>query len=412
MFIVNAVKNAINTDYKNLNKIERTEVHHIFTSECIRRINWITAVAFLAEIVIMILDFSAGFFNKNTLNYLNLLAEILIIISSLVVNIISDKLIKSEEDNHAQRFKTMFSYKVILFISIGLFIFTDIYVRHRPLGAYIVFIFIFEIVPFYRAVYNFILYICFISLVTFSYIKFIPGGKLSSLFNIVFVFIAFMLSTECLRSFFIKKIINSRLNKKMTKKFEKLASQTIEALSNSVEAKDMYTKGHSKRVAKYSCEIARRIGYPEDKIDEIYYIGLLHDIGKIGVPDTVINFNGRLNDEQFELIKKHPITGYEILKNITEISDISVGARWHHEKYDGSGYPDGLKGEQIPRIAQIIAVADAYDAMTSNRSYREVMPQNKVVDEIEKNIGKQFAPDIAYVMLQMIDDDVEYKMHE
>lgn len=110
-------------------------------------------------------------------------------------------------------------------------------------------------------------------------------------------------------------------------------------------------------------------------------------------------------------IKKHPEIGYDILKIITEIPDISIGAKYHHEKMNGFGYPDKLTGEGIPRIAQIIAVADAYDAMTSNRSYREVMPQSNVRSEIEKNSGTQFAPDIAELMLQMIDEDVDYKMH-
>ena len=153
------------------------------------------------------------------------------------------------------------------------------------------------------------------------------------------------------------------------------------------------------------------MGYSEEKLNEIYYIGLLHDIGKLSVIDAVINKKGRLSDEEFAEIKKHPEIGYDILKIITEIPDISIGAKYHHEKMNGFGYPDGLNGDEIPRIAQIIAVADAYDAMTSNRSYREVMPQEKVRREIEKNSGTQFAPDIAQIMLEMIDEDAEYSLH-
>ncbi len=201
------------------------------------------------------------------------------------------------------------------------------------------------------------------------------------------------------------------MNELMTERFSRLATQTIMALSNAVEAKDQYTQGHSQRVATYSKELAKRMGYSEEKLNEIYYIGLLHDIGKLGVDDAVINKKGRLSDEEFAEIKKHPEIGYDILKIITEIPDISIGAKYHHEKMNGFGYPDGLNGDEIPRIAQIIAVADAYDAMTSNRSYREVMPQEKVRSEIEKNSGTQFAPDIAQIMLEMIDEDAEYSLH-
>lgn len=208
----------------------------------------------------------------------------------------------------------------------------------------------------------------------------------------------------------MKKTINDRKNTLMTERFSKLATQTIMALSNSVEAKDLYTKGHSKRVAKYSVELARRMGYSKEQQDEIYYIGLLHDIGKIGVSDSIINKNGRLTDAEFAEIKKHSVIGYDILKDITEIPGISIGAKWHHEKYDGTGYPDGLSGADIPEVAQIIAMADAYDAMTSTRSYRDAMLQSRVRDEIEKNIGTQFAPEIAKIMLQMMDEDKEYRM--
>lgn len=201
------------------------------------------------------------------------------------------------------------------------------------------------------------------------------------------------------------------MNELMTERFSRLATQTIMALSNAVEAKDLYTQGHSKRVALYSKELAKRMGYSEEKLNEVYYIGLLHDIGKLGVGDDVINKKGRLTDSEFAEIKKHPEIGYDILKIITEIPDISIGAKYHHEKMNGFGYPDGLAGDEIPQIAQIIAVADAYDAMTSNRSYREVMPQDKVRSEIEKNSGTQFAPEIASLMLQMIDEDTEYAMH-
>jgi putative two-component system response regulator len=141
-------------------------------------------------------------------------------------------------------------------------------------------------------------------------------------------------------------------------------------------------------------------------------MGLLHDVGKIGVPDAVINKPGRLTDDEFAKIKNHPVMGARILKKIREMPKLVTGARWHHERYDGRGYPDGLKGTDIPEEARIIGVADAYDAMTSNRSYRDSMPQEKVREQIESGKGTQFDPKFADIMLQMIDEDTEYKMRE
>lgn len=196
------------------------------------------------------------------------------------------------------------------------------------------------------------------------------------------------------------------------RKVEKLNLQVVRALAAAIDAKDKYTKGHSSRVAYYSKMIASRAGLSEAEQDDIYMMGLLHDVGKIGVPDDVINKPARLTDEEFELIKKHPVIGNDILRTIKDRADLCVGARWHHERYDGRGYPDGLAGEQIPVAARIIAVADAYDAMTSTRSYREVILQEKVRKEIECGAGSQFDPQFAMVMIEMIDEDVNYTMHE
>ena len=157
---------------------------------------------------------------------------------------------------------------------------------------------------------------------------------------------------------------------------------------------------------------ARRMGKTEKEQQEIYAMGLLHDIGKIGVAESIINKNGRLNDEEFAQIKKHPVTGYEILKNVEELPGLATGARWHHERYDGKGYPDGKAGNDIPEEARIIAVADAYDAMTSNRAYSSIRPQEDVRREIERCRGSQFDPVIADVFLSMIDDDKQYQMRE
>ena len=195
-------------------------------------------------------------------------------------------------------------------------------------------------------------------------------------------------------------------------KTEELFLQTVIALSEAVDAKDRYTSGHSKRVATYSKMLAARMGKSEEEQEEIYSAGLLHDVGKIRIPEEVINKPGKLTDKEFELIKIHPVTGYHILKGISENKMIAQGAKFHHERYDGKGYPNGLQGENIPEIARIIAVADAYDAMASNRSYRNALPQEVVRSEIESGRGTQFDPDIARIMLELIDEDMEYTLKQ
>lgn len=191
-----------------------------------------------------------------------------------------------------------------------------------------------------------------------------------------------------------------------------LSVEVMEALAHTIDAKDEYTRGHSVRVAKYSRMLAERLGLSSTECENVYYMALLHDIGKIGVPNEIINSTSKLTDDEYEVIKTHPGVGYDILAEIKSRPDLSIGARWHHERFDGKGYPDGKKGEEIPFFARIIAVADSYDAMTSNRSYREYLPQEKVRSEIEKNSGSQFDPAVAKCMIEIIDQDKEYTMHE
>ena len=217
----------------------------------------------------------------------------------------------------------------------------------------------------------------------------------------------------------IRTIEYERMQKELEKEVEKktkennrLTLHVVQTLAEAIDAKDTYTNGHSGRVAAYSKEIAKRYGYESRQQDEIYMMGLLHDVGKIGVPDWIINTTSRLTDEEFAEIKKHPVVGNNILKRIKEKPELAFGARWHHERVDGRGYPDGLKGNEIPEEARIIAVADAYDAMTSNRSYRDVMPQEKVREQIEKGKGAQFDPKFADIMLEIIDEDKEYLLRE
>ena len=197
-----------------------------------------------------------------------------------------------------------------------------------------------------------------------------------------------------------------------TQENESLALRIVQTLAEAIDAKDTYTNGHSGRVAKYSREIALRYGYSRKRQDEIFMMGLLHDVGKIGVPDAVINKPARLTDEEYAQIKTHPVMGDRILKNIQERPKLAIGARWHRERYDGTGYPDGLSGDDIPEEVRIIAVADAYDAMTSRRSYRDILSQDIVRKEIQNGKGTQFDPAFADIMLTMIEEDKDYMLRE
>ena len=192
----------------------------------------------------------------------------------------------------------------------------------------------------------------------------------------------------------------------------RINTQVVHALAGAVDAKDHYTNGHSERVAEYAREIARRAGWSEERQRSIYLMGLLHDVGKIGIPDGIINKPDRLTDEEYAVIKTHPAQGDHILHKISEFPELAIGARWHHERWDGTGYPDGIAGENIPEEARIIAVADAYDAMASRRSYRGVLPQETIRAEIEKGIAAQFDPAFAEILLQMMSEDTEYRMRE
>ena len=210
---------------------------------------------------------------------------------------------------------------------------------------------------------------------------------------------------------FVRKSIKyQRMEYESRERLDQLNTNIIRALSYTIDAKDRYTSGHSQRVADYSLAIAKRMGKSEADQKIIYYAGLLHDVGKIRVSEEVINKAGKLTEEEFNQIRIHPVSGYHILKDIHEDIRIAYGAKYHHERYDGKGYPNALEGENIPEIARIIGVADAYDAMTSNRSYRDALPQEIVRSEIEKGKGKQFDARIADIMLQMIDEDTNYNM--
>ena len=196
------------------------------------------------------------------------------------------------------------------------------------------------------------------------------------------------------------------------RKMRTMFEETAEALASSIDAKDQYTHGHSSRVADYSRLIAQRAGKSEEFVDEVYFSALLHDVGKIGIPDKILTKDGKLTDEEYSEIKQHPVIGKNILSSIPSSPYLSVGASYHHERFDGHGYPEGLIGANIPETARIIGVADAYDAMTSKRSYRDPLPQEKVKSEIQNGLGKQFDPVYGQIMLDLIDEDKDYKMKE
>ena len=193
---------------------------------------------------------------------------------------------------------------------------------------------------------------------------------------------------------------------------EHLIMQLVRTMSGAIDAKDSYTNGHSNRVAEYAKMIAKRAGYDDKYQEKIYMMGMLHDIGKIGVRDDILTNPGKLPEAEYKRIQEHPAIGAGILRNITEYPELATGAHWHHERYDGKGYPDGLKGEQIPEEARIIAVADAYDAMSSTRSYRANLTQAEVRRRVEEASGTQLDPRFAQIMLAMIDEDKEYNMRE
>ncbi|MBP5180323.1 MAG: HD domain-containing protein [Clostridiales bacterium] len=183
-----------------------------------------------------------------------------------------------------------------------------------------------------------------------------------------------------------------------------MIDQSIRTFTSFIDAKDSYTRNHSLRVAIYAKEIGRRIGLDDDKLQDLYYETLLHDVGKIGIPDEILRNKGSLNDEEYKTIKTHTGKGKEMLKDFTAVSNIFDAAYYHHERFDGTGYPEGLKGEQIPLCARIASIADAYDAMSSDRRYRKSLSREKTIEEFKENSGTQFDPELVPVIISMIED--------
>lgn len=192
---------------------------------------------------------------------------------------------------------------------------------------------------------------------------------------------------------------------KRKRQMEKISLQMMQTLSTTIEAKDEYTRRHSHRVAEYSALIAQEMGWNRSEIVNLRHAAHLHDIGKVGIPDIILNKPSRLTNEEYAVIKEHTVIGAEILKNVSIINHVTEVARSHHERYDGHGYPDGLKGEEIPIHARIVAVADSYDAMNSRRIYRNSLPKETIYEEIRKNRGTQFDPEIADIFLRLMDEN-------
>lgn len=215
----------------------------------------------------------------------------------------------------------------------------------------------------------------------------------------------------------IKSIAQVRLitniNTELKETYSKLESaylESIETLRRAVEAKDQYTRGHSDRVSEYSVLIGKKLGLSEDDLHLLKIGGLFHDIGKIGVPDSVLLKPGKLTDEEFDAIKKHPTIGANILSTASTFANIIPIVKHHHEKYNGFGYPDKLKGDEIPFLARITAIADTYDAMTSKRPYRDALPLEIVIEEFKKCSGIQFDPDIVPAFLDLFNTDYDEMM--
>ena len=208
----------------------------------------------------------------------------------------------------------------------------------------------------------------------------------------------------CMMTLIIAVITSAQIKqyKERHERDNEIINEAIETFTGFIDAKDPYTNGHSKRVALYTRKIAEAMGYEGEELDRIYYVALLHDCGKIGVPDSILGKPGRLTDEEFKVIKSHTVRGGEILKAFKSLENVGEGALYHHEKYNGKGYPEGRSGKHIPLIARMICVADSYDAMNSDRCYRKRLSKEQIMAELEKEKGQQFDPEITDIALRLI----------
>lgn len=190
---------------------------------------------------------------------------------------------------------------------------------------------------------------------------------------------------------------------------ERISMDAVSSICRALDAKDPYTKKHSDNVAAYASMIARRIGWNETKIERLERAAKVHDLGKIGIPDSILKKNGALDDEQFSIMKQHVALGYDIVSDFTSMPELAVGAKYHHERYDGNGYSTGLSGEDIPIEGRIIALADSIDAMSHDRVYRKKRSKEFLLAELKNGSGKQFDPNLVVVALELINNGmIEY----
>ena len=247
-------------------------------------------------------------------------------------------------------------------------------------------------------------------------------GFYTALFILIYRFISltvgvFQFKPGCLPGLFITigttlsvVIIHKRTEmllqseSKRRKDLQDFTNSIIDSFSVCIDGKDSYTNGHSLRVAKYTKMLALKLGEDEETASGYYNIALLHDIGKIGIPDEILNKPGKLTEAEYETVKEHAYRGYEILKKVKKQKALAEGARYHHEHFDGGGYPARLKGDKIPWVARIISVADAFDAMSSTRPYRKKLPMEKIVKEIKDCSGTQFDPVVAKAFLELYEE--------
>lgn len=203
----------------------------------------------------------------------------------------------------------------------------------------------------------------------------------------------------------LKSVNQMRTITKMNENLEKSYMDSIEILRHTVEAKDPYTRGHSDRVSEYAVLLGKKLKLPNEDIEKLKIGGLFHDIGKIGIPDSILLKESKLTDEEYLKIKEHPVIGYNILENADMFKNILDIIKYHHERFDGNGYPEKLAGTNIPYLARITSIVDSFDAMTSRRSYRDSLPMDVVKSEILQNFGSQFDPEIGIVFLDILDND-------
>lgn len=210
----------------------------------------------------------------------------------------------------------------------------------------------------------------------------------------------------------LERVINKHNEQTLKRKEHdnQIIEQTMKTFSNFIDNKDTYTQGHSTRVAAYVREMAKRMGMSEQDQLNYYYAGLMHDIGKLTVADDVLNKTSRLSNDEWNLIQQHTTNGAALLKNFTILPEINDAVLYHHERYDGTGYMNRLNGKDIPLVARMVGIADAYDAMNTNRCYRLKFSEERIISELERCRGKQFDPDLVPYLISMIKDGTIYKL--